>query len=241
MTKNMESISLVLPFYNEAPNAEAVLNEATRVLDGLAGNYEIIAVNDGSADGTACVLCKLAEKDPRIRPVHHQNNLGYGQALRSGINAAKGDWLLFCDGDGQFFLEELGLLLQRLPDYPVVLGFRIDRQDPLFRKLNSYIYNQASRLLLCARVRDINCAMKGFHRSVFKDLRFRAAGQTIYLDILSQLFAKGTPFTELGVRHRPRAAGAPTGARPGVIFKAMKEYLAIFAGELPRVIARSFK
>lgn len=240
MTNNLKSISLVLPFYDEALNAGAVIAGAAGVLDGLAADYEIIAVDDGSVDGTAGILDRLAAADSRIKPVHHARNQGYGMALRSGITAAKNDWLLFCDGDGQFPPEELKKFLPYLPDYPVVLGFRIDRQDPWHRKLNSYIYNQASRFLLGARIRDLNCAMKAFHRSVFKDVRFRTCGQTIYLDVLSQVFAGKTRFVELGVRHLPRAAGSPTGARPGVILKAMREYLAIFAEEFPRALGNLF-
>lgn len=229
----------MLPFYNEVANAGPVLGDAVRVMRGLSGDYEIIAVNDGSVDGTGGVLEGLAEKNRRIKPLHHKGNSGYGQALRTGIAAARGDWIFISDGDGQYSLDEFKEFIPHLRDYPVVLGYRINRRDPWFRKFNSSIYNLAARVSLGVRLRDINCAMKVFHRSVIKDLRFRTTGLIIYFDILSQILAKGARFKELGVTHRPRLAGTPTGARPDAVLTAMKEFLKIFPEEFLRMVLRA--
>ena len=71
-----------------------------------------------------------------------------------GIAAASGEWIFLCDGDGQFCLDEFREFVPELREYTAVLGFRKKRRDPWFRKLNSFIYNAAARVLLGVRVRD---------------------------------------------------------------------------------------
>ena len=102
-------LSYFFPAHNEAENIEPLVNEALEVLPTLAHRFEIIAVDDGSRDGTGELADRLAAQHPDlVRVVHHGTNQGYGAALRSGFGASRYAWVAFTDGDRQFRLADLG-------------------------------------------------------------------------------------------------------------------------------------
>ena len=142
-----ESISVFFPLYNEEGNLERLVARALEVLPGLGADFEVILVDDGSRDQTAAIADRIAARDPRVRVVHHPVNGGYGAALRTGFAAARHPLVFFADGDNQFDLGEIGLLIDRIDGADVVSGYRIQRQDPWYRRLNSWLYNRAARVL----------------------------------------------------------------------------------------------
>src|SRR6187549_3589679 len=96
------SLSLILPAYNEAGGIAAAVAEADAALAAFRSDYEILVVDDGSRDGTSDVVASLS--NPRVRLLRHETNRGYGAALRTGFEAARGDLVAFTDADGQFDL-----------------------------------------------------------------------------------------------------------------------------------------
>src|SRR5262245_55489 len=104
-------ISVVIPVYNEAECLESVVGGITQALERLGRGFEVIVVNDGSADGTRAVAERMASLSRRIRLIHHDTNLGYGAALKSGFELAKYPLVLQMDGDGQYPAAEIEKLL----------------------------------------------------------------------------------------------------------------------------------
>ena len=137
MTERLARLSWFFPAHNEEANVLGLVEEALETLPGLAETFEIVIVDDGSRDGTGRIADELTAAHPGIvRAVHHQTNLGYGAALRSGFRAARFDHVAFTDGDRQFRVPDIARLIDRLaePDRPdVVVGYRIKRADPLVR------------------------------------------------------------------------------------------------------------
>ena len=173
-------LSYFFPAHNEEANLEGLVNEALATLPTLADTFEIIAVDDGSTDGTAAIADALAAAHPDVvRAVHHPTNLGYGAALRSGFGAARYDLVAFTDGDRQFKVADLGLLTARLaePDRPdVVVGFRIKRADPPVRTAYARAYRLANRIFFGLKVTDVDCAAKLFRREALDGLRVESGG-----------------------------------------------------------------
>jgi glycosyltransferase involved in cell wall biosynthesis len=200
-----------------------VVAEATAALDRLAEEHEVIIVNDGSSDDTAAVGETLSRADPRVRVVHHEVNRGYGAAVRTGIESAKLDYVFFTDGDGQFRVAELERLLPRLEGADAVLGYRLDRQDHLLRKLNGAAWTFLMDLVFHLRVRDVDCAFKIFRRSIFDGMTLRSSGAMISAEMIARLRRRRARIVQMGVHHYPRIAGNPTGANPFVILKAFVE------------------
>ncbi len=204
------------------------MEEALAVLPALAETFEIIAVNDGSGDGTGAIADRLAAAHPGlVRAVHHPTNLGYGAAIRSGLRAARHPLICFTDGDRQFRVVDLARLLARqaeadAPD--VVAGYRIKRADPLVRTAYARIYRLANRVWFGLRVRDIDCACKLFRREALAGLSVESGGAFFTAELLIKLGASGCQIAETGVPHYPRTAGAQSGARPSVVWRAVKDF-----------------
>jgi glycosyltransferase involved in cell wall biosynthesis len=221
-------LSFFFPAHNEEANIEGLIAEALESLPAIAETFEIIAVNDGSRDRTQLLADELTAAHPGIvRAVHHPTNLGYGAALRSGFAAAQYDLVAFTDGDRQFRVEDLGRLTERLAasDQPdVVVGYRIKRADPLVRTLYARAYRLANRLFFGLTVRDVDCACKLFRRSALEGVRVESDGAFFSAELLIRLRAGGRSVVEVGVPHYPRTAGSPTGAKPRVIFRAVRDF-----------------
>lgn len=221
-------LSYFFPAHNEEANLEGLIVEALETLPSLADTFEIIAVNDGSRDRTGEVADRLAAARPEVvRAVHHPVNRGYGEALRSGFAAARYELIAFTDGDRQFRVEDIGRLTARLagPDHPdAVAGYRIRRADPLLRILYARTYKLANRLLFGLRVRDVDCACKLFRREALDGIRVESGGAFFSAELLIKIQAAGRSVVEVGVPHYPRTAGSPTGARPSVIWRAVKDF-----------------
>jgi glycosyltransferase involved in cell wall biosynthesis len=226
--KRTLSISVFFPCYNEQENIRRTAEKATEVLKGLGCDYEIILVNDGSKDRTGQVADELAKEDGHIRAVHHPQNKGYGAALQSGIRAAKKELTFFTDGDGQFDINEIKLLLALIEQNDIVCGYRLDRKDPMMRKLNGWMWTRLVNLLFGMRIRDIDCAFKLFRSEVFYGMKMSSGGALISAEILARATRRGYRIAEVGVHHYPRTAGKQTGANMKVILRAFKELFALY-------------
>jgi glycosyltransferase involved in cell wall biosynthesis len=222
------SINVFFPCYNEQDNVARVVRRAREVLEGIKADFEIIIVNDGSADKTGQVADSLATADGKIKVVHHPRNLGYGAALQSGFRAAQKKFVFFTDGDGQFDIAEMPAFLPLMERYDIVCGYRLNRKDPLMRKLNGWMWTKLVCLLFGMKIRDIDCAFKLFKREIFDHIRMSSSGALISAEILARTIRAGYRITEMGVHHYPRTAGKQTGAKLKVILRAFRELFSLY-------------
>ena len=227
-TETIKSLSVFFPCYNEQDNIERVVASAVDVLESLGIDFEIIIVNDGSRDNTAQIADKLAAENKNIKAVHHQTNLGYGSALQSGFKAATKEYVFYTDGDGQFDIRELPLLFEYVPDYDIVTGYRIKRQDSLIRKINAFCWTTFVNILFGMKIKDMDCAFKLYKRAIFDDIKMKSTGALINTEIFARAKNKGYKIFQLGVHHYPRTAGTQTGAKLTVILRAFKELFALY-------------
>ena len=142
-------LTFFFPAYNEEENVAETVSRALDEIGPLVdGSIEVLVVDDGSTDRTPELADALAAGDPRVR-VHHQENRGYGGALRAGFENSRGELIGFSDGDLQFDLSEMSRLLERLDDprkpVDVVIGYRIKRRDPPHRIFIAKTYNAIVR------------------------------------------------------------------------------------------------
>ncbi len=228
MTERLAALSYFFPAHNEEANLEALVAEALATLPGLAETFEIVIVDDGSRDATGRIADELAAANPGVvRAVHHPTNRGYGAALLSGFRAARHDHVAFTDGDRQFRVADVARLIDRMAaaDRPdVVVGFRIKRADPLVRTFYARAYRLANRIFFGLRVRDVDCACKLFRREALAGVAVESGGAFFSAELLIKLRAAGRSVAEVGVPHHPRTAGSPTGAKPSVVLRAVRDF-----------------
>ena len=216
--------------YNEQGNVEHAVTSALAVLAGVTDQYEVIVVDDGSRDRTGAVADRLAAANPHVRAVHHPENRGYGAAVRSGFAAARYPLVVLADGDNQFDLGELAILLRSLGTCDIVSGYRIARRDPAARLLYAFMYNRAVRVLFRIPLRDVNCGFKLYRRTLVERLlpQLQSTGALINVEILARARKLGAKVTEVGVHHYRRETGEPTGGNLAVIVRAFREMLELW-------------
>ena len=219
----LPEISVFLPAFNECENLQRMVDACRQVLPALSDRFEIVIVDDGSRDGTGRLAEELAAQDANVRAIHHVRNLGYGAAVRSGLSACRYQAIFFTDGDCQFDVGELRLLIPHLAAADIVTGYRRQRNDPLLRRLYSRGWTWLIRCVTGVRVRDLNCAFKLFRRSAIEGLALRADGAMINAEVFALAVRRGSTIHEVPVSHYPRVHGRQTGGNPRVILRAFWE------------------
>lgn len=223
----MPSISLVMPAYNEADNIEPMVEEATPALEAVSEDYEIIVVDDGSADDTAGVTRRVMESYPHVRLVQHEVNQGFGAAVFTGFTSAEMDWIFYTDADRQFVLSELERFQPSMDEADLIAGYRAPRRDPFLRVFYGKGWSMLCTLAFGYTVRDVDCGFKLFRREIIEELapHIASRGATFSIEWLVRAKRAGYRFVELPVTHRPRVAGSQTGANIDVITRAFKELM----------------
>jgi glycosyltransferase involved in cell wall biosynthesis len=221
----MASISLVLPAYNEAENIEPIVAEATPALQANADDFEIIVVDDGSADDTSGATRRAMEQNPHVRLVEHEVNKGFGAAVFTGFTSATMDWIFYADADRQFVLSELESFVPYMDDADLIAGYRAPRRDPFMRVFYGKGWSALCTLMFGYTVRDVDCGFKLFRREIIESLApdIASRGATFSIEWLVRAKRAGCRFVELPVTHRQRVAGSQTGANIDVIVRAFRE------------------
>jgi glycosyltransferase involved in cell wall biosynthesis len=217
------SISVFFPCYNEQENIAKTVENALAVLERLNTDFEVIIIDDGSADSTGRIADEISRRHSTVKVVHHPANLGYGAALQSGFRAATKELVFYTDGDGQFDISEMPPLLPLMGQYDIVSCYRLNRRDNFIRKINGWCWTKLVCRLFHMKIRDIDCAFKLYRREIFDNIQLTSSGALIDTEILARASRCGYRITQKGVHHYPRTAGSQTGSKLKVIIRAFKE------------------
>jgi len=232
MGKLISELSVFFPTYNEEKNIEKVVKNTKKVLNKIAGKWEIIIVEDGSSDKTPVITDKISHSDRRIRVFHHKPNRGYGGALKTGFKLAKYKWVAFTDSDGQFdFGDIVGFIeKQKETNADLVLGIRKNRADSSFRKLATFVWSKLlPRVLLGLKVTDYSCGFKMIRKKVYEEVQPLVGEEKVtQIELLTKAQRKGFKFAEVEVGHYPRVHGHQTGADMKVILRSMRDLLKLW-------------
>jgi glycosyltransferase involved in cell wall biosynthesis len=174
----------------------------------LTPDYEVIVVNDGSADATPAILDELARTYPHMRVVHHAKNRGYGGALQTGFRAATKELIFYTDGDAQYDPAELSALWARMtPDADLVNGYKISRSDPLHRIIIGRLYHHIVSVMFGLTVRDVDCDFRLMRRAIFERIDLEKTSGVICLEMMKKIEDAGFRIVEVPVHHYHRAFG----------------------------------
>lgn len=199
-------LSVVLPVYNERDNLVPLLDEVEEVLSALGTEYEIIAVDDGSRDGSTDILKKAVAERRRVKALFFRRNAGQAAAFDAGFRAASGDIIVSMDADRQNDPHDIPAMLAKLDEgYDMVSGWRKARKDgALLRKLPSLFANLLIRRLTHTQIHDLGCSLKVYRRHVTDEMRLYGEMHR-FISVLAD--NQGARIGEIVVNHRPRVAG----------------------------------
>ena len=204
--RGLPTLSIVLPCLDEADRLPGTLAAYLAHFPPSRSEVELIVVDDGSSDGTTAIADQIAAADPRVLVVRTTRNHGKGYAVRTGVQAAQGELVVFTDADGSYGPEQLEKVVAALErGAPVAIGARLGPQaaggSPRLRRLASPVFNRAMRLLLGLPYADTQCGLKGFRRDAAEALFGRARVDGFAFDAEALLIAArlGTEVVEVPV------------------------------------------
>ena len=202
------SISIFFPAYNDAGTIASLVLVAHMTARELTDDYEVIVVEDGSPDHTGALLDEMAKSFPWQKVVHHEQNRGYGGALRTGFLTSSKDLIFYTDGDAQYDPRELRRLHEAFgPDVDFVNGYKIGRSDPLHRIVIGRVYHWFVKLSFGLRLRDVDCDFRLMRRHVFDKVTLTRSSGVICVELMKKVQDHGFRIAQVPVHHYHRSYG----------------------------------
>ena len=201
----MTQYSVVIPIYNEQDNIEPLISELEAVMSAYKDTWELIFVDDGSPDSSGLILKRLCSEKPFLRTLRFKNNAGQTAALQAGFKAAKGEYVITLDGDGQNDPKDIPHLIAIAKlGYDLVAGKRRHRQDSQTKRVISKFANFIRQKILADGISDTGCSLKVYRKSALDKIPLYK-GMHRFLPAL--FLIEGFSVKEVEVEHRPRIAG----------------------------------
>ena len=201
-------LSVFFPAYNDSGTIASMVIRAVRAAAELTPDFEIIVVDDGSADSTADIADELARTYPQVRAVHHPTNRDYGAALQTGFRSATKELIFYTDGDAQYDPSELSALWASMTaDVDLVNGYKISRADPMHRILIGRLYHYIVSILFGLKLRDVDCDFRLMRRTIFERINLEKTSGIICVEMMKKIQDAGFRIAEVPVHHYHRAFG----------------------------------
>jgi glycosyltransferase involved in cell wall biosynthesis len=201
-------LSVFFPAYNDSGTIGSMVIRTVKAASELTPDFEIIVVDDGSADGTAAIADELARTYRQVRAVHHPTNRDYGAALQTGFRSATKELIFYTDGDAQYDPAELAALWSRMtPGIDLVNGYKISRSDPLHRIIIGRIYHHIVSAMFGLKLRDVDCDFRLMRRTIFERINLEKTSGVICVEMMKKIQDGGFRIAEVPVHHYHRAFG----------------------------------
>lgn len=200
-----ESVSVIIPAYNEEANVKRLVRDAIKSVSSYAKKYEIIVVDDGSADNTFKEVSSI--KNNNLKIIQNRKNLGKTLTMVKCFKIAKGDIVSFIDADYQYDPKDLVKLIEKVRQgNDICIGNRRKRQDSLYRKFMSWGFNTFDKLMFGIEVRDVNCGLKAFRKDSFRKIKLKYLTTRWFIDteLLARYYRNKSRVAEVEISHYER-------------------------------------
>jgi glycosyltransferase involved in cell wall biosynthesis len=221
-------ISVFFPVYNDERTVELVALKSLDVLSRVACEYEVVIVDDGTPCRAGQIADELAAKDPKIRVIHHAQNLGYGAAIRTGLANVRYEWVCFTDGDDEYDIYDLEKLIRLRNRYDLIITFRYTKLYSGFRIFVSWVYNHTLRALFKTQFRDISTGLRLIRRDLVNELDLKSSSPFIGAEIAIKTMLKGFPVGEVGIQTFPRKFGSGSATSWHNIFATIRDMMGCY-------------
>ena len=220
----LSSLSLVIPAYNDEQTIGRLLSDASRLLPSICDSFEIVVCNDGSSDGTLQVIKDMAAEDPNSHLINHPTNKGFGATIRELYLAGRNDYIFSLPGDYQYAPKELLTMVKGLVENDFVIGWRVNRNDPPRRKMQSMVYNLMLRTFYGNRNKDVN-SIKLFRRDILDNIELRSESPFVDAELCIRAAKAGYKVIEIPIEHLPRMTQGASGGKLSVILDTFSDLI----------------
>lgn len=222
-----QSWSIIVFNYNEEVTVRGVIEGAISALEEMKiTDYEVVVVDDGSADNSVNIIKETAQRNPRINFVKHEVNKGIGQTLIDGYNTASKENICAIPADGQFDIREI-LPYANVTDKNFVSFYRVENTSyGLFRNILSGVNRWVNKYLIGMNLKDVNW-VKIYKNHHLKNLDLQLTSSLVESEICAKLIFNGNKPLEVQSRYLERTAGKSRGASFSIVFKAARETLTL--------------
>jgi glycosyltransferase involved in cell wall biosynthesis len=200
-------LSVFFPAYNDSGTIASMVIRTVQTASKLTPDFEVIVVDDGSADGTADIADELVRTYPQVRAVHHPINRDYGAALQTGFRSATKEWIFYTDGDAQYDPTELSVLWAKSEGADLVNGYKISRADPVHRIVIGRVYHYIVSIMFGLKLRDVDCDFRLMRRTIFERINLEKTSGIICVEMMKKIQDAGFRIVEVPVHHYHRAFG----------------------------------
>lgn len=201
-------LTVFFPVYNDERTIRRVAEKAVRVCKELARSYEVIIIDDGSHDNSGKIADQLAREYSCVRAIHHEKNLGYGAAVKTGFKNSRYEWICFTDGDDEYDIEDLKKMIKLKDFYDLIITFRYKKLYSSKRIFISNIYNKVLRWMFQTQYRDISTGLRLIRKALLNEIHITSDSPFIGAEITVKTMLKGYRIGEVGIQTFPRQFGS---------------------------------
>lgn len=220
----ISSISVVIPAYNDESTVGRLIADVDCLLKEISDEYEIVCINDGSKDNTLAVLEQAAAKNPKLKLINHEQNKGYGLTIKELYLCGTNEFVFSLPGDYQFAPKELIAMARGLDSHDLVIGHRVQRNDPPRRKIQSMIYNMMLRLFYGISYQDVN-SIKLFRREMLDHFPLESDTPFVDAELCIRAHKNGFKVVEIPIEHLPRLSQGASGGKFSVIWDTFADLM----------------
>jgi len=217
-------LNIVLPVYNEVQNLKPIAEEIRESVSELDRSYQIVFVDDGSTDSSTEKLRELCERFSNVSSIHFRKNRGQSAAFAAGFQKTEGKLVITMDSDGQNDPSDIPRLLEHSEEVEVVVGYRRNRRDTLWKRFGSRVANSVRNWITGDNIVDTGCSLKLFQREVLEEIP-TFDGMHRFLPTLAKMY--GYEVVQIPVNHRARWEGSTKYSNLGRLKTTIADVLAV--------------
>lgn len=222
MIRGLKGLSLLIPTFRDEKTIARVIEEAVSVARSVTGVFEIIVVNDGSADRTGLILARLKKKLPDLTIITHFTNLGYGATIKELYGKARFAWLFTIPGDYQVGAKELFKLLPLTRNADMIIGWRTHRYDSESRLWQSKIYNRLLQWFFRLDLHDVN-SVRLMRTAILKDILLQTESAFVDAELAIKARRAGYRIVEVPIAHKKREGSTGGGGTLRTILPVIRD------------------
>ena len=223
------SVSLIIPAYNDQDTIGRLLRDSGDLLSKITNDYEIIVCNDGSKDATLERIKQEAQLNKNITVIDHKTNKGFGATIRELYLAGNKEFIFSLPRDYQYAAREILKMAQGLKSHDFVIGWRVNRNDPARRKMQSFIYNTMLRIFYGNKHKDVN-SIKLFRKDVLDCIKLQSATPFVDAELCIRAERAGFKLVEIPIEHLPRLTQGASGGKFSVIWDTFSDLVKMRSG-----------